>query len=71
MAAKPNSFRKIKTIEVSKAQPKRLQLQTARHELIEQREMERGKTYKPAHKDALKKEKKPIPGVKLKLVKGK
>jgi hypothetical protein len=70
-AAKPNKFRKIKHIEVSKAQSKKLQARTARHEYIEEQLMKHGKTYKQAHKVALKKDKKPVKGVKFKMVKKK
>lgn len=68
-AAKPNSFREIKTEEVLKSRPKRLRAQTERHEYVEQKEMDKGRKYKAAHKVALKKEKKPIPRVKFKEIK--
>jgi len=62
-AAKPNKFRKIKTIEVRANLPKHLIKRTERHEEAELKEMDKGKKYKVAHKIALKKESKPIKGV--------
>jgi hypothetical protein len=64
-AAKPNKFRKIKTEEVRKDLPKHIRKPTERHEYIEQQLMKKGDSYKQAHKIALKKEKKPVKGVRF------
>ena len=71
-AAKPNKFRKIKTIEVRDDLPKHLIERTERHEYAEQQLMRRKHlSYKSAHKRALKLERKPIPGIKFVNIKAK
>jgi len=62
---KATSFRKTKNIVTLKSQPKKLRTRTERHEYIEWQKEKQGKSYPVSHKIALKKEKKPIKGVKF------
>jgi hypothetical protein len=64
-AAKANSFKMIKHVRVQKNLPKRLRVPDERHEYIEWQLMNRGMSYKSAHKIALVKEKHPIRGVRF------